>query len=104
MKTKLNMRKSDPPKVKKIDNENLDETEIKLNREKVVAATKLLPPVPKKQKLSKKEFAQQKEANKVSHTSDRKIGNGNLVVVVVFIEEGNRSGGHESGERHNQML
>ena len=67
MKTKLNMRKTDPPKVKKSNNENLDETEIKLNREKVAAATKLLPPVPKKQKLSKKDFAQKKDS-KVSHS------------------------------------
>ena len=44
------MRKSDP-KVKKVATENLDEQVIMLNREKVEAATKLLPPVPKKLKL-----------------------------------------------------
>ena len=48
------MRKSDP-KPRKSTNENLDLQEIKLNREKVEAATKLLPPVPKKLKLVKQE-------------------------------------------------
>ena len=50
MKTKLNMRKS-APKLKKNLSENLDMVEIMLNREKVEAATKLLPPVPKKIKI-----------------------------------------------------
>jgi len=44
------MRKS-APKLKKIVPENLDIVEIRLNREKVEAATKLLPPVPKKIKI-----------------------------------------------------
>lgn len=44
------MRKS-APKIKKKVSENLDFVEIKLNREKVEAATKLLPPVPKKIKI-----------------------------------------------------
>ena len=48
------MRKSDP-KPRKNTNENLDVQEIMLNREKVEAATKLLPPVPKKPKLVKQE-------------------------------------------------
>ena len=54
MRTKLNMRKSEP-KVKK-SSENLDLVEIKLQREKVEAATKLLPPVPKKPRTIKQEF------------------------------------------------
>ena len=54
MKNKFTMRKSDP-KVRKTNDENLDLKEIQLDREKVAAATKLLPPVPKKPKLIKKE-------------------------------------------------
>lgn len=54
MKNKYTMRKSDP-KPRKNTNENLDVQEIMLNREKVEAATKLLPPVPKKPKLVKQE-------------------------------------------------
>ena len=50
MKTKLNMRKS-APKLKKKVSENLDLVEIQLDRAKVEAATKMLPPVPKKIKI-----------------------------------------------------
>ena len=52
MRTKFNMRKTDP-KVKKA--ENLDLMEITLDRKKVEEATKLLPPVPKKLKTIKEE-------------------------------------------------
>ena len=57
MTTKLNMRKTDP-KPKK-SSPNLDYVEIKLDQEKVEAATKLLPPVPKKPKLIKQESVDQ---------------------------------------------
>ena len=46
------MRKSEPKQKKKVS-ENLDLIEIQLNRNKVEAATKLLPPVPKKLKRIK---------------------------------------------------
>ena len=54
MRTKLNMRKSEPKPKKKMS-ENLDLIEIQLDRSKVEAATKLLPPVPKKIKMIKME-------------------------------------------------
>ena len=55
MRNKFTMRKADPKSKKSVANENLDVEEIMLDREKVEAATKLLPPVPKKPKLIKKE-------------------------------------------------
>ena len=54
MRTKLNMRKSEPKPKKKVS-DDLDIIEIQLNRSKVEAATKLLPPVPKKLKRIKTE-------------------------------------------------
>ena len=54
MRTKFTMRKTDP-KPSKSNDENLDLKEIKLSMKKVQEATKLLPPVPKKPKLVKKE-------------------------------------------------
>ena len=54
MRTKFTMRKTDPKPSKSV-NEDLDVKEIKLSMQKVAEATKLLPPVPKKPKLVKKE-------------------------------------------------
>ena len=52
MRNKFTMRKSEQKAKKKVS-ENLDLIEIQLDREKVEAATKMLPPVPKKIKIKK---------------------------------------------------